>query len=143
MEQAHPHHISLLASHGRPCRRAGGTLDEGLRERVYCLFVQYERLKGQQYAWDMCDLVAHLHRQLAVRGLPAAAKFHFIYIDEVGREGGRKGREDGGGGLLRCLQPRHRDPCCLELQDLRIRGSLMCTCFCLPAPAQLQLSSLL
>ncbi|KAK3248344.1 hypothetical protein CYMTET_42187 [Cymbomonas tetramitiformis] len=55
----------------------------GRREDVYTLYEQYERLKAAARAYDLCDVVSHIHAQL--RAHPDAVPrtpIHEMYVDE-------------------------------------------------------------
>jgi hypothetical protein len=54
----------------------------GVRERVWELFLVYQRLKRELGLWDDGDLVLHLHRRLRTHG-PAGILFHHVFVDEV------------------------------------------------------------
>ena len=43
---------------------------------------QYEKLKAQAGEYDVADVTAHLHAQLAAGGY-RGSPFRFVYIDEV------------------------------------------------------------
>lgn len=65
------------------CRRTGSDLSVDVRHTIYDLFQQYERMKGQRFEWDISELTSHLYQQLSAHCFPEAAKFDYIYIDEV------------------------------------------------------------
>lgn len=68
------------------CSRAGCSIGAEQRKSIYALFLQYEKKKGVERHWDVGDLTAHIHRQLKAMagGFPAAARFDYVYVDEVG-----------------------------------------------------------
>ncbi|KAG2489168.1 hypothetical protein HYH03_012394 [Edaphochlamys debaryana] len=64
--------------------RAGADLDEATRERVYTIFLRYQRAKASRGEYDVGDLVAHLHAQLqGAGGFPRESAFRFVYVDDV------------------------------------------------------------
>ncbi|PNH10429.1 TPR and ankyrin repeat-containing protein 1 [Tetrabaena socialis] len=63
--------------------RAGEELDRAQRENVYQLYRRYEHDKERRGEYDVGDLAAHLHQQLAGAGGYRGTLFGYIYLDEV------------------------------------------------------------
>lgn len=58
------------------------SMDAGVRERVWELYLVYQRLRREQGLWDEGDLVLNLYRRLRRHG-PSGILFHHCYVDEV------------------------------------------------------------
>ncbi|XP_068646917.1 uncharacterized protein [Aristolochia californica] len=58
------------------------TLKYEQRERIYDIFLDYEKKKCEKGEYDLSDLVIDLHHRLIMDGCKGK-KFHFVYIDEV------------------------------------------------------------
>ncbi|XP_058090435.1 uncharacterized protein LOC131236918 [Magnolia sinica] len=67
----------LLLSEGRV-----STLSSEERERIYNIFLDYEKKKAEKEEFDLSDLVTDLHQQLRCEGY-FGEKVDFVYIDEV------------------------------------------------------------
>lgn len=67
----------LLQSESRKSR-----LNMQERERIYNIFLQYEKKKMENGEYDLADLVIDLHRRLRERGYEGD-RFDYVYIDEV------------------------------------------------------------
>lgn len=57
-------------------------LNEGLRENIYSLYLQYENLKRNRNEYDLADYVMHLHRELE-GGACGGPFLDYLYVDEV------------------------------------------------------------
>ncbi|KAK3241414.1 hypothetical protein CYMTET_48820 [Cymbomonas tetramitiformis] len=55
----------------------------GSRPDVYEIFLRYEKRRKQLHAYDMCDAVTHIHRQLGKMGGYQGVRLHSMYVDEV------------------------------------------------------------
>ncbi|KIZ02024.1 hypothetical protein MNEG_5936 [Monoraphidium neglectum] len=61
-------------------RKRAANYGDALRRSVYRCFEAYERVKAQRRAWDRCDMVAHIYRQLC------AGAYQGVRIDGVSRD---------------------------------------------------------
>lgn len=62
--------------------RRQSLLNTEQRERIYDIFLEYEREKLLKGEFDLSDFVIDLHRRLSSYGFPGN-KIDFVYIDEV------------------------------------------------------------
>ncbi|RZC51571.1 hypothetical protein C5167_019991 [Papaver somniferum] len=67
----------LLLSEGRV-----STLSKDLREMIYDIFLDYEKMKLLNGEFDLADLVMDLHRRLR-KGSYQVDQMDFVYVDEV------------------------------------------------------------
>ena len=60
----------------------GSTLNRPKRERIYCIFQDYEKMKMEKGEFDLSDLVNDLHSRLGNERFDGE-EMDFVYIDEV------------------------------------------------------------
>ncbi len=81
--QTHVAFTSTVTLYLPPCRRSGAHLSAAQRELMYDMYCTYESREAERYEWDIADLTARCYRYLVQGMLPAAARFNYIYVDEV------------------------------------------------------------
>lgn len=82
---------SLRSPHGRltwegyvaMAERRSSLYTEQQRDKIYSLFLKYEKQKRENNEYDIADLVTHLYLELQKSGGFLGEKMHFLYVDEV------------------------------------------------------------